>query len=56
MGLAHCKGQAITLWVIKSCATHLSSNAIMGCVGKGADMDVSHATKQDNSTRSPHLQ
>lgn len=55
MGLAHCKGQAITLWVITTGATHLSSNAIIACGGKGADMDVSHATKRDNSTRLPHL-
>lgn len=55
MGLAHCKGQAITLWVITSGATHLAHNAIIACGGKGADMGVSHATKRDNSIHSLHL-
>lgn len=49
MGLAHCKGQAVTLWVITSVVPHLFSNVIRPCEGKGADMDVSHATKRDNS-------
>lgn len=34
MGLAHCKGQAITLWVITRGATHLSANGITAC-GRG---------------------
>lgn len=50
MGLAHCKGQTISLRVITSSATHLSSNGIKACGEKGADMDVSHATKQDKSS------
>lgn len=51
MGLAHCKGQAVALWVIASCVAHLSSNAVMMCGFNGADMDVSQATRRVNAAR-----
>lgn len=50
MGFAHCKRQAVTLWVITGSATHLSSNAVTARGGKGADMDVSCATKRAKPT------
>lgn len=40
----------MSLWVITSAATHLSSNAIKACGREGADMGVSHGTRQDNSS------
>lgn len=46
MGFAHCKRQAITLWVITGGATHLSCNAVTARGAKGADMDVSRAAKR----------
>lgn len=50
MGFAHCKRQAVTLWVITGGATHLSSNAVTARGGKGADTDVSCATKRAKAT------
>lgn len=50
MGFAHCKRQAVTLWVITGSATHLSSNAVTERGGKGADTDVSGPTKRAKPT------